>query len=331
MQTRTLGTTGPTVSALGLGCMGMSDLYGPADRDAGLATIRAALDAGLTLFDTGDFYGMGHNEMLLADGLADVPRESVTISVKFGAMRDPRGNWIGVDGRPVAVKTSLAYSLKRLKTDYIDIYRLARVDPAVPTEETIGAIGEMIDAGYVRYVGLSETGADTIRRAAAVRPIADVQIEYAVISRDIEAAILPACREVGCGVTAYGVLGRGLLSGHWDASTRVQRGDFRAYVPRFQGENLAKNLQLVETLRTIADELGMTVAQLAIAWVMSRGIDIVPLIGARRPDRLAESLGALDLTLDGATLDRIEAAIPPGAASGTRYDAHQMAILDSEK
>jgi aryl-alcohol dehydrogenase-like predicted oxidoreductase len=330
-MTRTLGNTGPTVSDLGLGAMGMSDLYGHADRGESIATIHAALDAGIDLIDTGDFYGMGHNEMLIADALRDRNREDVKISVKFGGMRDPAGNWTGYDARPGAVKNFLAYSLRRLNTGYVDIYRPARLDPNVPIEETVGAIAEMVDAGYVRHIGLSEVGADTIRRAAAVHPIADLQIEYSLLSRGIEDAILPTCRELGIGITAYGVLSRGLLSGHWSRDRDLPARDFRSAAPRFQGENLEHNLELVEALRGIASERDASVAQVAIAWVLSRGEDIVPLIGARRRERLHEALGALRLQLGDQDLARIEEAIPAGAAAGDRYPEHGMATLDSER
>ncbi|MEM1127009.1 MAG: aldo/keto reductase [Bacteroidota bacterium] len=331
MHTRQLGTTGPTTSALGLGLMGMSDLYGPTDRAESIATIHAALEAGVTLLDTGDFYGMGHNELLLREALQGHKRERAVISVKFGALRDPAGHWIGVDGRPAAVKNALAYTLKRLGTDYVDVYRLARIDPAVPIEDTVGAIKEMIDAGYVRHVGLSEAGADTIRRAHAVHPVADLQIEYSLISRGIEADILPTTRELGIAVTAYGVLSRGLLSGHWSKARSEQGRDFRSILPRFQGENLARNLALVEALRDVAEAQGATVAQTAIAWVLAQGRDLVPLVGARRRDRLAEALGALQVTLSEADLAQIEAAVPPEAVAGMRYPEGQMAMLDSER
>jgi aryl-alcohol dehydrogenase-like predicted oxidoreductase len=331
MNSRTLGSTGPTVSALGLGCMGMSDLYGPADDAESVATIRAALDAGVTLLDTGDFYGAGHNELLIREALAGRNREQVAVSVKFGALRGPEGSWLGVDGRPAAVKNALAYTLRRLGTDHVDVYRLARLDPAVPVEETVGAIAEMVQAGYVRHIGLSEVGADTIRRAHAVHPVADLQIEYSLVSRGIEDEILPVTRELGIGITAYGVLSRGLLSGHWTADRQTSVTDFRSHSPRFQGENLQQNLRLVEALRTIAESRGATVAQAAIAWVLSRGGDIVPLVGARRRDRLSEALGALDLQLSAEDLAAIEQAVPASAVAGTRYDAGQMAFLDSER
>jgi aryl-alcohol dehydrogenase-like predicted oxidoreductase len=331
MMTRTLGRGGPRVSALGLGAMGMSDLYGPNDEGESIATIQAALDAGVTLIDTGDFYGMGHNELLIRDALRGRDRDSVQISVKFGAQREPGGQWVGYDASPAAVKTALSYTLRRLGTDHVDVYRPARLDPSVPIEETVGAIAEMVQAGYVRQIGLSEVGAETIRRAAAVHPIGDLQIEYSLLSRGIEADVLPTLRELGIGVTAYGVLTRGLLSGHWSAERRLDPTDFRAGVPRFHGENLEHNLALVEALRTIAESKGATVAQLAIAWVLARGEDVVPLVGARRRERLHEALGALDVELTADDLTRIEEAVPAGAVRGDRYSAHGMATLDSER
>ncbi|MFC5216924.1 aldo/keto reductase [Streptomyces coerulescens] len=333
MQTRTLGTTGPQVSALGLGCMGMSALYGDADRTESIATVHAALEAGVTLLDTGDFYAMGHNELLIGEALRTAPaalREQAQVSVKFGALRSPDGDWIGHDGRPAAVKNFAAYSLQRLGVDHIDVYRIARLDPDVPIEETVGAISELIEKGYVRHVGLSEVGADTIRRAAATAPVADLQIEYSLISRGIEESVLPTTRELGISITAYGVLSRGLISGHFTRDRQLGANDFRAYSPRFQGENLQHNLDLVEALRKIAERKGVSVAQIAIAWVLSRGDDIVPLVGARTRERLTESLGALAVTLDDADLAAIERAVPADAAAGDRYPAPQMAHLGSK-
>ncbi|RAK58608.1 aldo/keto reductase [Phenylobacterium hankyongense] len=330
MQMRTLGKTGPQVSAIGLGCMGMSGMYGPSDRVESLATIHAALDAGINLLDTGDFYGMGHNELLIAEALKDHRRDEVLISVKFGAQRGPDGAWLGYDARPAAVKTACAYSLQRLGVDHIDIYRPARLDPNVPIEETVGAVAELVQAGYVRHVGLSEVGAETIRRAAAVHPIVDLQIEYSLVSRGLEDEILGVCRELGIGITAYGVLSRGLIGGHMQAAP-AGGGDFRGFSPRFQGENLERNLALVEALRQVAEARGLTPAQAAIAWVLAQGEDIVPVVGARRRDRLAEALGALATVLAPADLAAIEKAVPKGAVAGDRYPAAQMRSLDSER
>ncbi|MBC7769374.1 MAG: aldo/keto reductase [Phycisphaerales bacterium] len=329
MRTRRLGANGPTVSALGLGAMGMSDFYGPADETESVATIHAALDAGVTLIDTGDFYGMGHNEMLIGDALKGARRDNAILSVKFGAQRGPDSAFLGFASDPVATKTALAYSLKRLRVDYIDIYRPARVSPLVPIEDTVGAIADLVKAGYVRHIGLSEAGAETIRRAHKVHPIADLQIEYAILSRGVERDILPTLRELGIGVTAYGVLSRGLISE--SALAGGSQGGFRAHSPRFQGENLNKNLALVAALKTIATEKDATVAQLAIAWVAAQGDDIVPLVGARKRERLHEALKALDLTLSPEDLARIAAAAPPEAVAGARYAPDQMAMLDSER
>jgi aryl-alcohol dehydrogenase-like predicted oxidoreductase len=330
MRQLRLGRTGPMVSALGLGCMGMSGMYGPADRKESIATLHAAVDAGITLLDTGDFYGMGHNELLIGEALGTMSRERIVLSVKFGALRDPAGAWSGHDMRPKALKNFLAYSLRRLGVDYIDIYRPARLDPHVPIEDTVGAISDMIKSGYVRYIGLSEVGAATLQRAAAVHPICDLQIEYSLISRGIESRILPAARELGIGLTAYGVLSRGLISGHW-RKDNLAAGDFRAFSPRFQGANADANLALVEALRTVAAARNLSVAQAAIAWVAWQGDDIVPLIGARRRDRLAEALAATDVALTAQDLAGIEAAVPKDAAAGSRYPNAAMADLDSEK
>jgi pyridoxine 4-dehydrogenase len=330
MQRRKLGANGPEVGAIGLGCMGMSDFYGPADRAESIATIHAALDSGATLIDTGDFYGSGHNELLISEALKGRRREDYVLSVKFGALRDPARGFIGYDARPEAVKNFLVYSLKRLGVEYIDIYRPARLDPAVPIEETVGAIADMVKAGYVRAIGLSEVGASTIRRAAAVHPIADLQIEYSLVVRMIEHEILRACRALGIGVTAYGVLARGLISGNW-SKARLHAADFRAFSSRFSGDNLDHNLALVEALRKAAAARGVTVAATAVAWVLAQGREIVPLIGARKRGQWADSSAADAIHLSEADLAAIERAIPKGAAKGERYPAQAMAHLDSEK
>jgi aryl-alcohol dehydrogenase-like predicted oxidoreductase len=328
VSTVALGRGGPQVSRVGLGLMAMSGIYGPADRAESIATIRAALDAGITLLDTGDFYGMGHNELLLGEALRGVDRDSVFIQVKFGGQRDPGGAFVGYDASPAAVKNFLSYSLTRLGADHIDLYQPARLDPRVPIEETVGAIAEMIQAGYVRYLGLSEMGAQTIRRAQAVHPVSGLQIEYSLMSRGIEEHVLPVVRELGISVTAYGILSRGLLS----AGARELAGDDpRSRFPRFQGENLRRNLDLLTALEQIAAEHDATVPQLAFAWALSRGDDIIPLIGTKRRDRLAEALGALDLRLSPDELARLEAAVPAGQVAGDRYDPAQMRALDSER
>jgi aryl-alcohol dehydrogenase-like predicted oxidoreductase len=326
METRQLGSTGPEVSALGLGCMGMSDAYGPADRSEGLATLHAALDAGITLFDTGDFYGSGSNELLLGEAFAGVPRNQYQLSVKFGSLRDPNGGWGPMDGRPASIKNFLAYSLKRLRVDYIDVYRAARLDPTVPIEETVGALSDCVRMGWIRYVALSEVGAGTLRRAHAVHPIADLQIEYSLLTRDIESAILPTCRELGIGITAYGVLSRGLLSG----SRLNGDQDFRAQMPRFQGDNLRSNLSIVEGLRAIASDMRATTTELAIAWVLAQGPDVVPLVGARRRQQLFEAMNSLKLTLTNDDLNALEHIFPTGAVQGARYPKAMLARLDCE-
>jgi aryl-alcohol dehydrogenase-like predicted oxidoreductase len=323
---RRLGATGPSVFPLALGCMGMSGMYGPSDEAESLATIHAALDAGVTLFDTGDFYGMGHNELLLGRALKG-RRDEAILSVKFGAMRAPGGGWGGFDARPAALRNFLAYSLVRLGVDHVDIYRPARLDPNVPIEETMGALAGLVQAGYVRHIGLSEVGPETIRRAHAVHPVCDLQIEYSLVSRGPEAKILPVLEELGIGVTAYGVLSRGLLGGSKPAGPK----DLRAHLPRFTGENAVRNEQLVETLRQLAAERGLRPAQLAIAWALAKGERIVPVVGARTRAQLADTLGALAVKLSAEEVARLEAAVPASQVAGTRYDAMQMRALDSEK
>lgn len=326
MKMTRLGRNGPLVSQVGLGCMALSDIYGPSDESESIATIHAALDAGITLLDTGDFYSMGHNEMLIRRAI-EGRRDKVFLCVKFGAMRGPDGAFAGNDMRPVAVKNFLAYSLRRLGTDYIDLYQPARVDPKTPFEETIGAISDMVKAGYVRHIGVSEASVASMRKANAVHPIAALQIEYSLASRGIEEEILPAVRELGMSVTAYGIVSRGLLTGSPITSPK----DFRKHFPRFQSENLEKNRAIVDALNSVAKSLNATAAQVATAWVMSRGAEIIPLLGARRRTQLAESLGALELKLSPEELARIESAIPAGGVAGTRYAEEQMRWLDSEK
>ncbi|AOV15982.1 aldo/keto reductase [Acidihalobacter aeolianus] len=330
MELRQLGRQGPRTGTLGLGCMGMSGMYGPADHAIAIRTIHAALDAGITLLDTGDFYGMGHNELLIAEALKDRPRDAVQISVKFGALRDPAGGWGGYDARPAALKNFLAYSLQRLGVDHIDIYRPARLDPQVPIEDTVGAIADMVQAGYVRHIGLSEVSSATLRRAAAVHPISDLQIEYSLISRDIEHGILQTCRELGIGITAYGVLSRGLLSGRWRPGAS-KPGDGRGRFPRFQPGNVERNIALADTLTRFAAIKGATGAQIAIAWVAAQGEDIVPLVGSRTPGQLAEALAALELELTATDLAELDRALPEHAVAGGRYPESMLASLDSER
>ena len=326
MDIRPLGTTGPAVSALGLGCMGMSGMYGPSDEAESIATIHTYLDAGGTLLDTGDFYGSGHNEWLIRKALTERKRDEIVLSVKFGGLRTPDGGWGPSDTRPAAMRNFLAYSLQRLRVDHIDVYRPARLDPAVPIEETIGGLAEMVEAGYIRHIGLSEVGSETIRRAAAVHPIVDLQIEYSVLSRGIEDNILATCRELGIAITAYGVLSRGLISG----AKVTAPTDFRAHSPRFQGENLERNTSLIQQLQGIADARGITVAELAIAWAANRGDDIIPVVGSRKITQIKSAIKAMDVKLSEQEMAQIDDAFPAGAAAGERYPAHSMGALDSE-
>ncbi len=326
IATRRLGAHGPQVFPLSLGCMAMSGTYGPADENESIATIHAAIDRGVNLIDTGDFYGMGHNEMLVGRALKG-RRDKVLISVKFGALRGPDGSWLGYDARPAAVKSFLAHSLNRLGVDHIDVYRPARLDSSVPIEDTIGAIADMIQAGYVRAIGLSEVGPKTIRRAHAIHPIADLQIEYSVISRTPEAQILPLLNELGIAVTAYGVLSRGLLTG----SKPTGKRDIRHHFPRFVGDNLARNQPIIDALNKLAAEKGTTPAKLAFAWVLAKGNNIIPVMGARTRAQLDDSLGALEIKLSAEDLKTIENAIPAEHVAGARYAELQMKQLDSEQ
>jgi aryl-alcohol dehydrogenase-like predicted oxidoreductase len=328
IPTTTLGKTGPTVSVLGLGCMGMSGTYGRSDDEESIRTVRAALDTGITLLDTGDFYGSGHNEQLLATALRGRSREDYQLSVKFGGLRDPDGGFVGFDARPAAVGNFLAYSLNRLGVEHIDVYRPGRLDPDVPIEDTIAAIATQVERGRVRHIGLSEVGSQTIRRAAAVHPISDVQIEYSLLSRGIEDGVLDTCRELGIGITAYGVLSRGLIGA---PRQQYEPGDHRATWPRFQGDNLDRNLALVAGLEPVAARHGITAAQLAIAWVAAQGSDIVPLVGMRTVSRIRPAVEALAVTLTAEDLADIDRALPAGAAAGTRYPQALMSGLDSER
>lgn len=323
---RKLGRIGPEVFPMSLGCMGMSGMYGPTDENESMATIHEALDRGINLLDTGDFYGMGHNELLIGRALKG-RREQALLSVKFGALRGPDGSWGGFDSRPPAIRNFLAYSLTRLGVDYIDVYRPSRLDPQVPIEDTIGAIADLVKAGYVRYIGLSEVGPETIRRAHVVHPIADLQIEYAIVTRKPEQHIFPLLRELGISATAYGVLSRGLLAG----SKPAERGDFRAHMPRFTGENRNRNDELVSVLNRLAAERSLTPVQIAIAWVLAKQDFVIPVIGARTRTQLRESMAALNVNLSDDDLRAIETAVAPDAVAGTRYDARQMQMLDSER
>jgi pyridoxine 4-dehydrogenase len=324
-----IGQDGDEISDAGLGCMGMSGGYGPADDAESIATIHAALDAGISFIDTGDFYGMGHNEMLIGQALKGGKRQRAFLSVKFGNLRAPDGTMHGYDLRPVAVKNFLSYSLRRLNTDYVDLYQPSRYDHMVPLEDTLGAIADLVKAGYVRHIGQSEVSAKTLRRAAAMHPIAALQIEYSLLSRGIEAAILPAVRELKIPLVAYGVLSRGLISNATLHDVAIA-SEVRSRMPRFSAQNLPHNRALVEKLSAIAKLRGVSVAQLAFAWMRSRGPDIVPLIGARRRDQLAEALGGLAITLTPDEIDAIERETPNGAVAGDRYGPAAMKHLDSE-
>jgi aryl-alcohol dehydrogenase-like predicted oxidoreductase len=306
--------------------MGMSGAYGPSDENESIATIREAIDRGVTLIDTGDFYGMGHNELLVRRAI-EGRRDRVQLSVKFGAMRGPDGAPLGFDARPAAVKNFAAYSLKRLGVDVIDVYRPARLDPQVPIEDTVGAIADLVKAGFVRHVGLSEVGVETIRRAAKVHPLVDLQIEYALVTRGPEDAIFPALAELGMSATLYGVLSRGLLTG----SAIGGKGNARGHFPRFSGEAGERNAASVARFHAFAAERGMTPAQLSVAWVLAKQPTLVPVVGARTRKQLLDVLGALEKPLSAADVAATEAILPKDAIAGTRYPAEHMKHLDSER
>ena len=328
MDVRPLGTHGPTVSAMGLGCMGMSEFYGTRDDDESVLTIHAALDAGLVFLDTADMYGPYTNEELVGKAIAD-RRDKVILATKFGILRDPADpTKRGVSGRPDYVRASCEASLKRLGIDTIDVYYLHRVDPATPIEDTVGAMAGLVREGKVRWIGLSEASPETLRRASRVHPIAALQSEYSLFSRDVEAKVLPACRALGIGFVAYSPLGRGFLSGRYRSLADFPEGDYRRTAPRFQGANFAKNLALVAKVEETARRRNATPAQVALAWVLSRGEDVVPIFGTKVRDRLQENLDAADLVLEKSDLDELAAVFPPGAAAGERYPAAGLATVD---
>ena len=325
MQNRKLGSQGLEVSALGLGCMGMSDFYAGRDEAKSVATINHALDRGVTFLDTADMYGVGANEELVGRVVRS-RREWVVVATKFGNVRGSDGSFQGINGRPEYVRQACDASLKRTGLDFIDLYYQHRVDPEVPIEETVGAMAELVQAGKVKYLGLSEAAPATIRRAHAVHPITALQTEYSLWTRDPEAEILPVCRELGIGFVPYSPLGRGFLTGQFKSPDDLPEDDYRRNSPRFQGEAFRRNLDLVREIEAMAEAKGCTPAQLALAWVLAQGDDIVPIPGTKRRKYLDDNLGALDVTLDEADLQRIDEVLPPGAASGERYPS--MATID---
>ena len=324
MKNRVLGGSGKRVSAIGLGCMGMSEFYGPSDDLASIDLLRKAVDLGIDFFDTADMYGAGHNEMLLSQAFRGALRDRVTVATKFANMRGIDGSFLGINGRPEYVKAACDMSLKRLGMDHIDLYYQHRVDPKVPIEDTVGAMSELVKAGKVRFLGLSEAGASTIRRAHKIHPITALQTEYSLWSRDVEAQILPTCRELGIAFVAYSPLGRGFLTGAFKDRSAFSARDFRSFNPRMSADNFAKNRALVDGLEAFAARRGVSAAQLALAWVLAQGEDIIPIPGTRREGYLRDNIAAANLTLSREDVAELAALLPPASIAGTRYDETGM-------
>jgi aryl-alcohol dehydrogenase-like predicted oxidoreductase len=327
MVERRLGASGPTVSAIGLGCMGMSEFYGPGDEGESIATIHRALELGVTFLDTADMYGVGSNEELVGRAIRG-RRDQVFLATKFGNVRDKDGKSLGVNGRPEYVRSACEASLRRLGVERIDLYYQHRVDPRTPIEETVGAMARLVEQGKVRYLGLSEAAPATVRRAHAVHPIAALQTEYSLWTRDVEQAIQPVCRELGIGFVAYSPLGRGFLAGRFKRPEDIGEGDYRKHSPRFQPENMQKNLALLKSLEAIAAEKRCTPGQLALAWVLAQGGDIVPIPGTKRRKYLEENVAATALSLGPEELDRIDRAFPRGVTAGMRYPEAAMKAVN---